>query len=166
MLCCHVCYSWNEKDMDFMVITSPHMVIAKLQRRPSRSDSVSWEASLSMSKLCWHLRAATYVTVSCLTTQNLALVWSAFWVSLILSGLTMSGWSLLFFFLAGKSAYSSPYSNRAKDSPRIHNQFYQGFMDVSNILKLKHWSAFIPSISLAEYLMVLVNSEATPHPLL
>lgn len=97
-----------------------------------------------MSELCLHLRAATYVTSSCLTTQNLALVWSAFWVSLILSGLTMSGWSLLF-FLAEKSAYSAPYSNRAKDSPRIHNHFFQGFMDVSNILKLKHWSAFIPN---------------------
>lgn len=114
-----------------------------------------------MSELCLHLRAATYVTSSCLTTQNLALVWSAFWVSLILSGLTMSSWSLLF-FLAEKSAYSAPYSNRAKDSPRIHNHFYKGFTDVSNILKLKHWSAFIPNISLAESLMALVNSEAPP----
>lgn len=43
--------------------------------------------------------------------------------------------SSLLFFLAAESGYGLPYSNRAQDSPRIHNYLCEGFLDVSNILK-------------------------------
>lgn len=38
------------------------------------------------------------------------------------------------FFLAVESAFSLAYSNKTPDSPRIHNYFYEGFLDVSDRL--------------------------------
>lgn len=136
---------------DFMVIASPHKVDVPLGGRRLTLGGVT--SVLSMSDAC--LRPVAPLLAS---PRRVVLGLISFLSQLNLVMLDNEGWALLF-FLAEKSAYSLPYSNGPRDPRRIHNHFYEGFMDVSNILKLKHWSAFIPDISLTEYLMALLNSE-------